>query len=232
MISLTIFKFVLRKSVTAPTALIVGILIPIILLLFRHFLEFGEIGFLNWILMALIWSSFMEGIEILENKQSGVETRIIAAPISWLSYLSSYLAASLTLAALRIVLFLIVGMIIEGWSFSFAFGLFTIYFIFSASTIALSFWFSRMFKNISSATLVLSLTGTLFTMLGGLWFPVQYLTPILNIIAMLSPVYFSVLAIESLVYNGPSYVLLLNLIIVAGFVIIYMLFGSMNRKVF
>lgn len=231
--NLTIFKHTFKQNLLFPVQLIIGIFVPSILLVagYTWGLFQNDAVILSWILMSLMWSAFVEGLEILENKQKGVEIRILAGPVTWVNYLCQYLLSGIFLTSIRIIGFLIIGAIFYDWSIGVFMSLFSVYFLFSINMIALAFWWGRMFKTIGSATGTFSFTSTLFTMIGGLWFPVALLPRWLEFVSMATPIYWSVQALYYIVDYGVTASLVLYFLIIFGFATIYMVLGSMKRKV-
>lgn len=225
--NLAIFNFTIKQYVAYPVQYILGIAVPILLLIISRFLNImNDDIFLGWILMVLMWSAFIDSLQILENKEIGVEVRVLASPISWLNYLSQSLLAGIVIMALRICIFLTIGVVLNGWSFIFFVRLFINYSLFSTSIICLGFFFSRIFSNIRSATMAFSFISLFFVMLGGVWIPLEWLPTWLYILGMLSPVHFAVSALQM------NDLYFLNLLAILGFVIIFLLLGSIKRKVF
>ncbi|MCL1924267.1 MAG: ABC transporter permease [Defluviitaleaceae bacterium] len=225
--NLTIFKSVLKYNIQYPALIILGTVIPIAISVGQFLL--GIEGVPTLLLMALLWSSVIEGLEIFNNKEKGTEIRILASPTSYLGYLTQTLLANTVLMAIRIIIFLTIGIVLNGWGLLFTFGLFIVYMLFSISIIALAFMLSRIFNKLNSAMMAFSFVSTLFTMLGGLWFPVELLPRFLEIIGMLSPVYWASAAITQLSTNGINIDFLLACIAIAGYVIIFMLLGSFKK---
>ena len=203
-INLTVFRYALMKGLRNPLTLIFNCILPPALLFVRP-LWTGESEFFSGFgLLALtIWGgSFLMAQGILADRESGVLTRIMSAPISMRDYLLQNLLAYMLPLAVQVALISMLGAILYSWTFVFAVGIFFALLMFTATSVAMSFAWNCMFRRKESSFVAFSALVSLGSMISGALVPLNALPTALQHVGAIFPAYWAMRSIDYLQQLG------------------------------
>ena len=226
---MTIFKFVLVRSLKNRIFLAVNAAYPVALVLTRGFWEDGAATGFHLLAIALIFSAFFFGRGILNDKIDGTVTRILAAPVSSFSYFAQNLLAYMVPLSAQIAVVVAVGAILYGWGIAFALLLALCYAVFAMSSVAFSFAWSCLFKSKESNSSSFGVVVMIVLLISGLTLPAQMLPAPVRAVGMLFPAHWMASGIGALLESDPAPRYWLSLAAMSMFTVAYLLYGGKRR---
>ena len=234
---MTIFRYALMKGLRSPLTLVVNCILPLIVIFVPPFWEAG--GFLGadryagfGILAMVIWSgAFLMAQGILNDRENGTITRILAGPISMFNYLVQNLLAFMVPLTVQVGLISVIGMILHGWDVTLALGLFVCYTVFTIASVAMSFAWNCLFKRRESSFTTFSAVLTFGIFLSGALLPVTLFPDLVQYAGMVFPAYWAVRGIETLLDTGVTGEYWISIAAMALFSIAFLLFGGKRRMI-
>jgi len=227
-----IFRYDLRKSFQNKIVLICTFALPLALI-FANPLWTGEvqIGF-NLMAFVIMGSTFITAQGILNERIEGTLTRIMAAPVTMLNYLTQKLLAYSIPMAAQIIVVCLFGALLYDWNLSFTIALSLAYILFAVTSVAMAIAWCSLFKSKESSLTSFSLVLTAMAMLGGLMLPLDFLPVALRYIGAIFPSYWAANGIENLnAYSSVTSQYWLSIVMLIMFGIIFMLFGGKRRLI-
>lgn len=160
------------------------------------------IGFL---IQFMLYMSVVTAGIILEDKSNGVFYRVFYAPVTLTRYVAENLAAFVIVGALQVVVILS----ILKWGFGFYFGsspvsFYIILTVFSLVCIALGTWLVSLFKKPLYAYLAILCITTPLIMLGGCYWPKEFMSDTVNLMARFLPTSWIMQGVDRLLYDGKT----------------------------
>jgi len=231
---MTIFKYTLIKGLRNPATLIFNCILPLILIFIRPLWVGEAIPFSGFGLMVMvIWGgSFFMAQGVLNDKEDGAITRILAAPVSMLRYLTENLLAYMVPLTVQIVLVSTIGLILYDWSLMLALALFICYTVFMISSVAMSFAWNCMFKSKQSSFSSFSAVVTFGSFVSGALIPIAFFPEgIVQHIGAILPAFWVVRGINSYLDVGFSSDYWISVIAMLLFTIAFLLFGGKRRMI-
>lgn len=235
MINMTIFRFALIKGLRNPGTFVFNCILPLAFVLIRPLWtgEFFISGF--GLLVMIIWGgAFLMSQGILIDRQDGALTRILAAPVSMLNYLTQNLLAFMVPMTAQVILVVVLGMILYGWGLALALALFLCYTVFTISAVAMSFAWNCLFKSKDSSFSSFSVLVTFGTFISGAIIPIQaFPEGIVRYIGAVLPAYWAVrglntLSLTELTLTGNFWLSILAMIL---FAVAFLLYGGKRRLI-
>ena len=230
---MTIFRFALIKGLRSPGAFVFNCILPLALILIRP-LWTGDIFLSGFgLLIMVIWGgSFLMSQGILNDREDGALTRILAAPVSMFNYLAQNLLAYMVPMTTQVALITLLGAILYDWSLTIAFALFLCYTVFTISAVAMSFAWNCLFKSKDSSFSSFSALVTFGTFISGAITPVEMFPEgLLRYIGAVLPAYWATRGINSLAELTITSDYWLSVMVMLLFTMAFLLYGGKRRMI-
>jgi len=222
---MVIFRYAVKRNFRSPIPIIVSLILLIGLLsLSGLWGDDDSRGYYYVALVILLLSFPITGI-ITNDRRDRTVIRILTGPTTTFRYLSQNLLACMVPILLQIVITGILGMMWHDWGLEFTFYLSLSYAVFAATSVAFSFAWNCIFKSKEVSFTVLTMVMT-FSALAGILLPLEFLPGILRVIFIVFPTFWVASGIEELIENGASLWLAMCLLMLIGFVVVFLLDGS------
>ncbi|MEK4966240.1 ABC transporter permease [Cytobacillus sp. FSL R7-0696] len=215
---MTVFHFVLKRSIANKTSLLILFLFPVVAI----FLPSGEYwphlpyGYQYFGIFILFISLKLSGL-ILEDRMRGIAKKVSIAPISHFSYLAQNLLAYFSILILQ-CLILVFGGVLVGKELYQPFWLFILFITFSMASIAFALMWISFFRNKEISMLIFMSIISVIALIGGVLIPIELLPEILQKIAIMLPTFWLAWGIDWVVFGGE----LKEFLLVNGMLILYM----------
>jgi ABC-2 type transport system permease protein len=226
---MTVFLFALKRSFRKPlNILLIGVL-PLGLLLIPRFGSwtmpmgfhlYGELVF--FLAYSLIFT-------VSEDRNSGILTRIAAAPVSHFSYLGQILAAYTCIMVAQNGAMVLGGHLIYGGMLENPLRMLASYSVFSLASLSFCLALCSLVRLREVAYGSLSMLIIFFAALGGSMVPVTMMPAFLKRLAMISPIYWLHVALGAV--PGTEGQFMLSLAVLLLFALVFLLAGSKRRMV-
>jgi len=232
---LTIFRFALIKGLRAPGTFVFNCILPLALILIRP-LWTGDLFFSGFgLLTMIIWGgSFLMAQGILNDRADGALTRILAGPVSMFNYLAQNLLAFMVPMSVQVILVILLGTILYGWSLTLALALFLCYTVFTISAVAMSFAWNCLFKSKDGSFGSFSVVVTFGTFLSGAFVPIEaFPEGILRYVGAILPSYWAMrglntLSLADVTITGDYWIAIGAMLL---FTIAFLLYGGKRRMI-
>lgn len=160
---------------------------------------------MGFLIQFMIYMSVVTAGIILEDKSNGVFFRVFYAPITLKRYIVENLAAFVIVGVFQVVVILSV----LKWVFGFYFGSSPISFyiilsVFSLVCICLGTWLVSLFKKPLYAYLSILFLTTPLIMLGGCYWPREFMSDTVNRIARFLPTSWVMQGVDKLLFDGKN----------------------------
>jgi len=222
---MVILRFALKRSFRSPIPIIMSLILPIGLLSFSGLWGDANSRGYYFVALVILFLSFPLTGAITSDRRERTIVRIMTTPTTTFTYLSQNFIACMVPLIMQIVIIGVMGMILHDWDLEFAFFLSLSYAIFAATSIAFAFAWSCVFKNKEVSFTVLAMVMT-FASFAGILLPLEFLPTSLRYIFMIFPTFWVASGIEELIENGVSFRLIICLLVLVGFVVLFLLDGS------
>lgn len=141
---------------------------------------------------------------MLEDKKNNTYIRMFATPLNNWSYMLQNILSFLLVVLIQVLVsFIFMVVVFKAQLGASAINMFLIFAIYAASCVALSLAICSLSKNIKQASILALLINTLIGMLGGFFWPKEYMPNILVTIGKLTPAYWFTDGINKLM-TSPS----------------------------
>ena len=234
--SMTIFNFALIKGLRNLPTLVFNCILPIALLLIRPmWTGEGALGFLSGfgILAMIVWGgAFLMAQGIMNDKNSGALTRILAGPVSMFQYLTQNLLAFMVPLTLQITIISILGMVLYDWSRTLALAVFICYTIFTMTSVTMSFAWNCLFKSKDASFQTFGAVITFGTFLSGAMVPLELLPSVLQYVGAIFPAYWGIRGINAfLSYDTMGLDYWMGIGAMLLFTLVFLLYGGKRRMI-
>jgi len=225
----TILRFALRRSFRGGFNILLLCVLPIgvvfippqegtTLPLGIHF--YGQV---------VMFAAFLMVRSLVDDRVSGVLTRIAVAPVSYFRYLWETLLAYGVLLVLQNAVVVALGRVLYGGSLGSPLLQWVAFACFSLTSIALCLAVFSLFGRRESAYGALSTVILLLSLIGGFYWPVEMMPEALQRVALLTPPYWLVNALTVLRTGGPPARFALSVVIMLLFTMAFLVVGSRRR---
>jgi ABC-2 type transport system permease protein len=226
---MTIFRFALKRSFRSPLNLLLLCVLPVGIV----FLPSAEgwtlpIGF-HFYGLVILFAAMLMTRPLMEDRLSGVLRRIAAAPISHVGYLWESLLAYALVLVVQNALVMGLGVLVHGARLASPLTLFLAYSLFSFTAIAISLAFYSLIHSREAAYSTLSTFIMIISMIGGFYWPLSIMPPLLQRLAMVTPSYWLMNAMGIIQAGGNRSQFALSLAIMALFTAVFLLLGSRRK---
>ena len=229
---MTIFNYAMLRGFRKPLVILFNVLLPLILIFIRPlWVGEGMVG-VSLIAMMIMIGTFFMSETLLIDKASGAVIRIMAAPITTFRYLVENLLAALVPWIVQLIIVVLIGLGLYGWTLTFSLALLLCYTIFTVTSIAFAFAWHCLFKNRATNSGIFSAVLTLMAFLSGLIIPVHLFPSILEYIGAIFPAYWVSRGFTDLIsYGHTTGSFWLSMGILVLFTMAYLLYGGKRRIV-
>jgi ABC-2 type transport system permease protein len=226
---MTILRFALRRSFRGGFNILLLCVLPVgvvfippqegtTLPLGIHF--YGQV---------IMFAAFLMVRSLVDDRVSGVLTRIAVAPVSYFRYLWETLLAYGILLVLQNAVVVALGLVLYGWSLGSPLLQLVAFSCFSLSSIALCLAVFSLFGRRETAYGTLSTVILLLSLIGGFYWPVEMMPEPLQRAALLTPPYWLVNALTALQRGYPPARFALSVVIMLLFTMAFLVVGSRRR---
>ncbi|MDW7674836.1 MAG: ABC transporter permease [Bacillota bacterium] len=160
---------------------------------------------MGFLVQFMLYMSVITAGLILEDKNSGVFYRVFYAPITLKRYLAENLAAFLIVGALQVMLILGLLKLFFGMEFgSNPLNLYTLLVAFAIVCVSFGMWLVSLFKKPLGAYISIILLTTPLVMLGGCYWPMEFMPETLQRIALFIPTSWVMTGVDKILYEGKN----------------------------
>jgi ABC-2 type transport system permease protein len=187
----------------------------------------AQLGFL---VMGMLFMNSFGAMIMLEDKQTKVYYRILSGPVKVSDYMLQCLGSFFTLAVLQILLlFLFMAGLLKVDFGPDILSLFAVSLIFSLCCVSLGVLINTVSKDMRQSGVISSLVLTPICMLGGAWWPMEFMPEILRKVGLFVPVTWVMRAYEKLLYGRGIEAIAGEIGVMLVFSVLFLLFASWRR---
>ncbi len=224
---MSVFVHAMREAARHRINLVLIFLLPFPLLLIPA--NGGGLPFgLSLYGLLVLYTAFLLGRSIAEDRMKGIIMRIASSPIGIGRYLGSHLAASFLLLGAQIGLFLLGSRFVHGLSAETYLRLFFLYLTYSAFCTSFALAWNNLFRSFGVSLSLFAGIASILCLVTGVSLPLFMIPPQVQRITMYLPTYWLAFGIEAL-YAARSSDLLLSHGILAAYAAILFV-ASTGRK--
>ena len=226
---MTIFRFALKRSFRSPLNILLLCVLPAGVV----FLPAVEgwtlpMGF-HFYGQLIMFAALLMVRAIVDDRQSGVLTRLASAPVRYFRYLSENLLAYGLLLVIQNAVVVALGVAVHGGRIASPVLLFVAFSCFSLASIAFALAGCSLFASREVAYGSLTTIIVLLSMVGGFYWPVGMMSEPLQKAALVTPTYWLLNAASVLQQGGPATRFVLSLAIMLLFAMAFLVVGSRRR---
>lgn len=187
----------------------------------------AQMGFL---VMGMLFLSSFAALIMLEDKEKKVYYRILSGPLKVSQYMLQSLLSFFTVMVLQVVLiFLFMSLLLKVDFGINIIGMIGVSMIFSLMCVALGVCINSVSKDTRQSSLFMSLFLSPMCMLGGCWWPTEFMPSLLRKIAQFVPTTWIMKAYEKILKGGSIVAVLSEIIVLLSFTLVFFLFASWRR---
>ncbi|MGF7046509.1 ABC-2 type transport system permease protein [Paenibacillus sp. DS2015] len=185
---------------------------------------------LGVLVMAMLYTSLITGLQIIVNKNNGTLYRTLAAPVRIKSYMLQMIGGQLLIAWVQVTFV----MLVFQWIYHLYMGsspinLYILLLLFSFVSVSLGVAISRVSNNMIQACLIGVSLIVPASLLGGAYFPIDDIPGVIQILSQFSPIAWMLKCVEKLLQGQNLISLSRELGILMLFAIIFFLIGSFRK---
>ncbi|HUX21469.1 MAG TPA: ABC transporter permease [Spirochaetia bacterium] len=226
---MTVFRFALRRSFRSPLNILLLCVLPVgvvfippvegtTLPLGIHF--YGQV---------IMFASFLMVRSIVDDRASGVLTRVAVAPIGYLRYLTETLLAYGVLLVAQNAVVVVLGSTLYGDRFRLPVLQLLALVCFSFTSLSFCLAGFSLFGRKDAAYGAIATVIILLSMIGGFYWPIEFMPGFLQKAALFTPPYWLIRALVGLQTGDPPIRLVFSLIIMVLFAMAFLVVGSRRR---
>lgn len=176
---------------------------------------------MGFLVQFMLYMSVVTAGIILEDKSSGVFYRTFYGPVTLKRYIIENLIAFITVGVIQVTLIMLLLKAVFKMDFgNGSFSMYLLFVVFTIVCIALGTWIVSIFKKPVGAYATIVLITTPLVMLGGSYWPMDFMPDILQKIALFIPTTWVMRGVEEILYKNANiveiYLEVLLLLIFAG----------------
>jgi ABC-2 type transport system permease protein len=226
---MTILRFALKRSFRSPFNILLLCVLPVgvvfippvegtTLPLGIHF--YGQV---------IMFAAFLMVRSLVDDRASGVLTRIVVAPVSYFRYLGETLLAYGILLIIQNAAVVILAAVLYGQRLGSPLLQLAAFGCYSLTSIAFCLAGFSLFGRRDTAYGILSTVIILLSMIGGFYWPVEMMPAFLQKAALVTPPYWLVNALTALQRGDPPSRVALSVTIMLLFAMAFLIVGSRRR---
>jgi ABC-2 type transport system permease protein len=186
---------------------------------------------LGVLLMAMMYSALITGLQIIINKNNHTLRRTLAAPVRAGSYMLQMILGHLLVAWLQVLLVMVVLQRVYGlYMGSTPYTLYLLLLVFSLVSVSLGVAVSRFSENLIQACLIGVVFIVPFSLLGGAYFPIADIPGLIQTLSQFSPIAWALDATEKLILGQGLEAITGELVILVLFAVVFFLLGGLGKK--
>ena len=163
---------------------------------------------------------------ILDERNRGTWQRIITSPVGRGTVLTGYLLSYFFLGLLQFTILIVAGRLLMGLSWGDPLGVAVVTVVYLLCSISLGLVIAGVVRTYQQQQAVSSLIVTATSMLGGLFWPLDFVPPVMQTVAKATPQYWAMVGYEQLLYRGLDWsVLQRPILVLLAFTAVFFLFG-------
>lgn len=160
---------------------------------------------MGFLVQFMLYMSVITAGIVLEDKNSGVFYRVFYAPITLKRYITENLLAFMIVGIIQVTLVLGLMKIFFGMDFSGRYlSIYTLLLLFSIVCISLGMWIVSLFKKPIGAYTTIVLATTPLVMLGGCYWPMDFMPKIYQNIALFIPTFWVMNGVDKILYHSKN----------------------------
>lgn len=160
---------------------------------------------MGFLVQFMLYMSVITAGLILEDKSNGVFYRVFYAPVTLKRYIIENLSAFFIVGIIQVTLIIGLMKIVFDMEFvSNPINMLLLFIVFSFVCISLGMWIVSLFKKPIGAYAFIIVLTTPLVMLGGSYWPLNYMPEILQKIALFIPTTWVMAGVEKILYEGKS----------------------------
>ena len=185
---------------------------------------------MGFLIQFMLYMSVITAGLVLEDKGSGVFYRVFYAPVTLKRYFTENLAAFLIVGILQVSVVLVLVKSIGLELGNSPLSMYILLIVFSLVCISLGIWLVSLFKKPLHAYLAIILVTTPLVMLGGCYWPKEFMPDTINKIALFLPTTWVMQGVDKFLYNGKNIMdALLEVLVLLIFSGIFMAAGLLRK---
>lgn len=183
---------------------------------------FGFFGFIS------LFTAYFVIKTLLEDKRLGMPDRVGVLPISSRSYLTQGAIAAFAATEIMVVLSVLVTVLVAGMfpNILWLFLLLSLYNLFSVSFVLA---ITSIMRDLGSVSVFISMFATVTSMLGGLWWPIDFMPEFMQRIGWFMPAYWFGEGLRNIQQEIDFKGFIMPLLFLAGFTVVTLLIGGFKK---
>jgi ABC-2 type transport system permease protein len=158
---------------------------------------------MGFLMQFMLYMSVVTAGLLLEDKNNGVYYRTFYGPVTLKRYIAENLSAFLMVGVIQVTMVFILIKVLFGLDMGkHPMALYTLFLMFSLVCVSLGMWLVSMFKKPIGAYTAIMLLTTPFVMLGGGYWPMNFMPEILQKIAHFLPTTWVMEGTEKIIFDG------------------------------
>ncbi len=187
----------------------------------------AQMGFL---VMSMLFLASFAAMIMIEDKEKKVYYRVLSGPVRVSKYMMQSMLSFFAISVIQVVLiFFFMGVILKVDFGTNVPAMILISLIFSMLCVSLGVAINTLSKDLRQSGLIMSLILSPMCMLGGAWWPLEFMPKILQGIAQFVPVTWIMKAYEKLLYGGSLASTLNEILVLLAFTVVFLLLASWRR---
>ncbi|MCX7030889.1 MAG: ABC transporter permease [Spirochaetes bacterium] len=226
---MTILRFALKRSFRGPFNILLLCVLPVGVVFIPRMEGTALPLGIHFYGQVIMYAAFLMVRSVVDDRSSGVLTRIAVAPVSYLRYLWETLLAYGLLLVLQNAVVVGLGIVLYGDTLGAPLLQFVAYACFSLTSIAFCLAGFSLFGRRDTAYGSLSTAIILLSMIGGFYWPIEMMPEALQRAALITPPYWLINALSVLQRGDPPGRYVLSVAIMLLFAIAFLVVGSRRR---
>ena len=190
----------------------------------------GRIGQMGFLVMSMLFLAGLSSHIMLEDKEKKVYYRVMAGPIRVSSFMIQNILSFVTVCIIQIILIFMFMTVFLNIDFGpNLLGMIIISIIFSFMCVALGVMVNTVSKNMRQAGVAMSMILPPMCMLGGCWWPREFMPEILQKIGQFVPTTWIMEAYTKLIYGMNLWDVINEILVLIAFTIIFILLATWRK---
>lgn len=204
------FRNFLKSAFPGPLAYLLHFGVPVatfigmyLLLRMNESASFAGVQAIGLVLYFTMIQAVMIVSLVLKEREQGVESRILVSPASALAYLAGNGAAAAAILGVQVVVSVVLMTIVLAVPIGVApLPLVAVLFAFSLTSVGFAFLICALTDQSSTALLAANFVVMFTSLIGGSFFPAEFLSPAMQNLAIAIPQYWAMRAIREIQSGG------------------------------
>lgn len=185
---------------------------------------------LGFLVIPMLYTSLIAGLQILSNRNNHTLYRTLAAPVRIRSYMLQMIGSFLAVALIQLTF----AMLVLKWGYRVPmndseWGIYALLILFSVAAVSFGVAVSSISKSILQACLIGICLIEPISMLGGAYGPLDWAPDVVKTISQFTPVYWVMDGIDQLLHGQSLLGLGKEAVMIILFAVIFFLFGTIRK---